>query len=772
MKISTKIIVASVLLSSIGILTAGALIGWQSSSIASQALEKRVFSQLVAIREGQKRQIEDYFKTIESQVVSFSNDIMVMEAMADFSKSFHSFDQEFELQNNDAIANYYQNEFGVLFKEKNPGDNSRAIEKLDQLNQNSKSLQHAYISLNPNPLGNKNLMNDSGDGSQYSQFHKKYHSHFDVYLNSFGYYDIFLVEPESGYIVYSVFKELDYATSLLSGPYQNSGLAAAFRKANSFTDEKAHVLIDFSPYYPSYNAAAAFIASPIFNDEGQKLGVLIFQMPIDRINDVMTYDKKWRDVGLGESGETYLIGDDNLLRSQSRFLMEDKNSYIAALKQSGIDSRIIDKIDASDSAIGLQPVNSTGARQAISGQVGIKSIKDYRNIDVLSAYSPLDIAGVNWAILSEMDVAEAMQDKEAMNTRILGILFLILVALLPIAFSTAYFVGRGISTPINSFINQVNNLVKDKNLTTRIHYDGQDELAFLAKSLNGLLAELQGVFNSVSSLAQTIHNATENMSVNMKETTQETTTQSDSADGVAVATNQLLATIQEVARSASNAADTVTETNCKCQDCMGSANELEHDMEELNNQMGSASSSIERLADESNSIGSVLDVIQGIAEQTNLLALNAAIEAARAGEMGRGFAVVADEVRTLASRTQQSTEDIREKIMALQQETQNTVKMVTASSKMASTGIGACESNREVMGEVVCLVEALNDMNNQIATASEQQSVVIEDINKNITEIADTSTKIKSKANESKDDVTQLNELAGNLEKRIEQFKL
>ena len=280
------------------------------------------------------------------------------------------------------------------------------------------------------------------------------------------------------------------------------------------------------------------------------------------------------------------------------------------------------------------------------------------------------------------------------------------------------------------------------------------------------------MFLTVNKLAKTIHDSTENMSVNINETTVETTTQSDSADGVAVATNQLLATIQEVARNAASAADTVTETNCKCQNCMGSANELEHDMEALNDQMTSASTSIEKLADESQSIGSVLDVIQGIAEQTNLLALNAAIEAARAGEMGRGFAVVADEVRTLASRTQQSTEDIREKIMSLQKETQNTVAMVSASSKMANSGIGACEANREVMGEVVCLVETLNEMNMHIATASEQQSAVVEDINKNITHIADTSTKIKSKADESKNNVVELNDLAEDLETKIRQFRV
>lgn len=772
MNISTKIIVASVVLSGLGILTAGALVGWQSSSIASEAVENRVFNQLVAIREVQKKQIENYFSKIENQVITYSNNLMVIDAMKDFGTSFFTFEQQTQLQDQGGLDNYYQAEFDPLFKQKNPQNNGSAMDKLAQLSNNSRAIQHAYISANPNPLGSKNALTVSEDGTNYSRFHEKYHEFFNQFLNAFGYYDIFLIEPESGYVVYSVFKELDFATSLTTGPYQDSGLAKAYQQANSMSDKNQTILIDFAPYYPSYNAAAAFIASPIMSDKGEKLGVLVFQMPIDKINELMTYNQQWKSFGLGDSGETYLVGDDQLLRSQSRFLLEDKKGYLAALKQAGINSNVLNRINASDSAIGLQPVNSEGAKQALAGRSNIKPIKDYRNVDVLSAYAPLEIANVNWAILSEIDVAEAMADKNAMNSSILITLVIISVVLIPIAFITAYVVSLGISNPIKGFIEQVNRVAKDQDLTQRISYSNQDELSSLATSLNGLLSALQDVFHTVNALAKTIHSSTESMSVNISETSVKTTTQSDSADGVAVATNQLLATIQEVARNAAMAAQTVNETNCKCQNCMGSANELEHDMEALNEQMSSASGSIEKLASESQSIGSVLDVIQGIAEQTNLLALNAAIEAARAGEMGRGFAVVADEVRTLASRTQQSTEDIREKILSLQKETLNTVSMVEASSKMANSGIGACESNREVMGEVVCLVETLNEMNMQIATASEQQSAVVQDINHNITQIADTSTKIKSKADESKDNVIALNDLAEDLENKIKQFRV
>ncbi|MPY22734.1 methyl-accepting chemotaxis protein [Shewanella psychropiezotolerans] len=772
MKISSKIVLASVLLSGIGIFTAGSLVGWKSSSIASVALEKRAFEQLVAIREIQKSQVERYFSTIEKEMITLSNDEMVIDVMHHLPQEFFKYAQQTSMRDDSALKRYYTDQFDKVYRSQNPSAVGSAASKLSMLNSNTKAIQHAYISGNANPLGSKNSLEFANDGTDYSKTHKKYHPHFNQYLEAFGFYDIFLVEPDTGYVIYSVFKELDYATSLMDGPYRDTGLAQAFRAANNTRNKNETFLIDFKPYFPSYEAAAAFISSPVFSAEGEKLGVLIFQMPIDEINSLMTYEQEWDKVGLGSSGETYLVGDDNLLRSQSRFLHDDKTGYIKALRESGMDANTVDKIEASGSAIGYQKVDSEGARLALSGQSGIKTVMDYRNVEVLSAFAPLQIAGVKWAILSEIDVAEAMQDKEDMLSAIWLTISVIMLILIPITLLAGFMVGRGISNPINDFIAQVNRVTQNKDLTTRIDYQGKDELFSLASSFNQLLQELQSILNSVEELAATLLQSTSKMMEEIQETTDQTMLQSDSADSVAVATNQLLATIQEVARNAAGAADSVRETNDKCLESTQGAERLEHDMEELNAQMASASQSIEKLAQESESIGSVLDVIQAIAEQTNLLALNAAIEAARAGEQGRGFAVVADEVRTLASRTQKSTEDIREKINSLQHETEITVKMVTSSNEMANASIGTCEENRKILAEVVVLVSQLSDMNMQIATASEQQSAVVGEINQNITEIADTSQRISTKAELSKGDLENLSELVTNLEEKMREFKL
>jgi methyl-accepting chemotaxis protein len=164
-----------------------------------------------------------------------------------------------------------------------------------------KALQFTFISDNPNALGEKDKLLKADNSSMYNQIHQKYHSSFRNYLNAFSYYDIFMIDIDSGEVVYSVYKELDFATSLLTGPYKSSGLGVAFNQAKTLNQGES-VLIDFDPYLPSYNSPASFIASPIFV-AGKREGVLIFQMPVEKINQIMTYDENWQKSGMGVSGE-------------------------------------------------------------------------------------------------------------------------------------------------------------------------------------------------------------------------------------------------------------------------------------------------------------------------------------------------------------------------------------------------------------------------------------------------------------------------------------
>ncbi|MFC2094196.1 SpoIIE family protein phosphatase [Bacteroidota bacterium] len=380
------------------------------------------------------------------------------------------------------IISNLRSEFGNVLEERNYWDNDL----------HTKLLQNSYISSNVNEVGEKHLLDYADERSTYNKVHKKYHPIIRSYLEKFGYYDIFLVDSKTGHIIYSVFKEVDFATSLLDGPFKNTNSARAFIAANNSKNKDFVKLVDFENYLPSYDAPASFIASPIF-EGNEKIGVLIFQMPIDKINNIMTNNEKWREVGLGETGETYLVGEDYKIRNQSRFLIEDRQNYFEMIKKSGLSASAINKIQNLNSAIGLQFIKTPGTISALKGNTGTKIFPDYRNVSVLSSYKPLTISDVNWAIISEMDEDEAFASVYSLRDKILTWLGIIICFIVVVGF----LFSKTITRPIEQLANEAEELAKG-NLDLEIKVSGKDEIGELAgnfdtmrQSIKKLVGELE-----------------------------------------------------------------------------------------------------------------------------------------------------------------------------------------------------------------------------------------------------------------------------------------
>ncbi len=373
---------------------------------AKQSLKKQSFEKLTAVREMKSGQIEDYFQIINDQITTSAENPMIIDAMRDLKNGFNAIDVELNVPG-EKLQNIQKNVDGYIDREyinrlKNNLVPDSQIQNIEFDNK-SVLLQNLYGASNPFKTDEKNNLLDAKDGSSYSKAHHKYHGLLKNFLEKFGYYDIFLIDHETGNIVYTVFKEVDFTTSLLSGPFRNSNLASAFKATNGSAKKGFTKLVDFKPYIASYNAQASFIACPIFDGE-QKIGVLAFQMPIDKINDIMTNKQNWFNVGLGNSGETYIVGEDFTLRNQSRFLIEDSINYYQMLKDINVNTNTIEKIKQFRSSIGLQVAKTKGSIEALQGKTDTQTFPDYRGVSVLSAFKPLKIMDMHWALMSEIGV--------------------------------------------------------------------------------------------------------------------------------------------------------------------------------------------------------------------------------------------------------------------------------------------------------------------------------------------------------------------------------
>lgn len=442
---------------------------------------------LVSLRETKRIQIENYFKNIAAQASTFSGSFMVVDAMDKFATAFKQVEQQTVAEDVGKLTSKLRERY-VYQQANTPGVGGEAIDRWIPKNKASQILQGLYISENSHPIGEKHKLDAASDRTMYSQIHGQYHPPIRKYLEEFGYYDIFLVDADTGSIVYSVFKEVDYATNLKTGPYKDTGIGKVFRKALAANSPDAVVIEDFAPYEPSYNASASFIASPIY-DTGEMTGVLIFQAPVDRINDVMTSNNNWKGVGLGDSGEVYLVGQDHKMRNNSRFLIESPDEYFKFLKELGVESSSIEKQKALKTSIGISEVETLGSIASLKGKTDFQVFPDYRGISVLSAFAPVDILGLKWGILAEIDEAEAftIQRSIRQTSIFLGIGLVVGILIIALFFATSF------SKRIREIAGSMRKIA-----------DGDLRSDALKITSNDELGELQGTYNEMSAAMQNI----------------------------------------------------------------------------------------------------------------------------------------------------------------------------------------------------------------------------------------------------------------------------
>jgi len=509
---------------------------------------------------------------------------------------------------------------------------------------------------------------------------------FTNYKEIYGYHDIFLIDS-NGYCFFSASKEADYKTNLINGIYANSNLGSLTREV---IRTGGFGFADFKPYAPSNGSPASFIAQPLVI-EGRTELVIALQISQDAINEIMQQRE-----GMGKSGETYLVGPDNLMRSDS-FLDSENRSIIASfagtVENNGVDTE--------------------ATQRALSNNIGTNIISDYNGNSVLSAYTPINVLGNQWALLAEIDESEVMAPITTLkkSVSILGIVLAVIIAFV------AYLVARSISKPLVAGVS-FSKEVANGNLNANLNVNQNDEVGELAQAMECMVENLSKIVNDVQSASDNVSTGSQELS-----TTAETLSQG--------ATEQA-ASIEEVAASIEEIASNIDDTSKKAHMTNEVASKAAIDAE-------NSGVAIYGALDAMKSIAEKISIIEEIARQTNLLALNAAIEAARAGEHGKGFAVVAAEVRKLAERSGDAAAEISEL-------SNQTAETSNEAGQMIKALVPNIKKTAKLIKEIATISEAQNAGAAQITDAVQQLDTVVQNNAAGSEEMASTAEELAGQA--------------------------
>lgn len=436
-----------------------------SINSADQGLKHLATQQLESIRDSKKASIQRYFDQISSQVTTLADTQVILQAMFYLPAQVQGYQ---DLANKADIVTIKQN---LANKYQSLGIDSSSASQLDGI---ATMMQKDYLLDNPNSDNARWKLNKGLSKAAYHAIHASMQPVIYKFIQNANFNDLYLIDLKTDRVLYSVNKGSDFGVNLASGALSHSGLNTVYQKAKNLQANQT-AFTDFTAYGPAKNLPQSFMAAPVVF-EGKTLGILVVQIGTEQLNAIMTDNS-----GMGPSGDTFIVGTDFLMRSDSN--KSDTHKVLNAFANPSTGQ-----------------ANYSSVTLGLNGQTGVDLVPSFNQTPVMSAYTPIDAKGTKWALVAELDEQEALASSNALLQTALIIIFIAIIVIVLIAF----IIARSISNPIHQLVATIENIEKSSNFTIRHPVTGKDEVSQAGQAINQLMSNLDHSFSEIQQVMQAI----------------------------------------------------------------------------------------------------------------------------------------------------------------------------------------------------------------------------------------------------------------------------
>lgn len=480
LSVQSKLIVSFVVLTLLAI----GIVSWIGYASARTSLRASSESQLMGLQRSKAALVQNIMKSARNEALTLSASRGFTDATRELLAAYRQLDREQVTPEMQAeVRRFYAEEFEPALKE-----HSTISPPEDSLLPTTNAgwyLHYHYLAKGPKPYSPENTNRPTTDKSPYGQALAKRLPEIEGAIHRLGQENLLLIDPDTLDVFFSVKQSSILGTNLVNGPYAASQLSALARSLRNSQNVDDYRVADFEAYYPAFGLPRAFGGTPIF-DGPRMSAIMMLRLPVEPISAALSGNRHWVAEGLGKSGEVYLLGPDQTMRNDSRFLIEDRNAFIATLRKSTLSTRTVDTVEKLGTTILTVPVEKEAASAALRGESGLKAINDYRGVPVFMAYGPVDLDSLRWGVIAKMDEAEAMAPLSDYAKRVLnwGVGLSLLATLM------ALLLAKFLTRPINELVRAARK-VSDGDLDVKVELIATDEYRDLGEAFNDMVTSLR-----------------------------------------------------------------------------------------------------------------------------------------------------------------------------------------------------------------------------------------------------------------------------------------